>query len=135
MSGVLHPTAHTSELWNRHHFAGADASQDKRLDFAEVKKLCRRLNLGAKEDDLKRRFEEADAENNGTLSYAEFRDFVRKLRERADVAPIYNELKGNGEFTFQVFEVFMKNCQKVKRFHVPAVVLIVPPSLGFPPRS
>lgn len=113
MAGILQSSTQGSEVWNRHHFAGADKSGDQRLDFSEVKLLCRRLNLGQKESEIKRRFEEADKEGNKTLSYEEFRDFVIKLKERTELRPIFDEIKGKGDFTYTIFETFMKNTQKV----------------------
>jgi phosphatidylinositol phospholipase C, delta len=116
MAGVFHSTMQSTEVWNRHHFAGADKSGDKRLDFQEVKSLCRRLNFGGKESEIRRKFDEADKEHNKSLSYDEFRDFVAKLKERPELTEIFKETKGDGEFTFSTFESFMKTTQKVRFF-------------------
>lgn len=134
MAGVFHSTMQSSEVWNRHHFAGADKSGDKRLDFQEVKSLCRRLNFGGKESEIRRKFDEADKAGNKSLSYDEFRDFVAKLKERPELNAIFKEIKGDGEFTFSIFESFMKNTQKVCLFLyiIPSLRRLYSPSFHRP---
>ncbi|KAG8824199.1 Phospholipase C, partial [Serendipita sp. 399] len=114
MAGVFHASSQESELWERHHFSGADKSKDNKLSYSEVKNLCRRLNFGGTDDEVKRRFTQADVGGKGYLTYEEFRDFVRSLRERTEITTIYEEIKKGGPLTFEVFEAFMKDCQKPK---------------------
>ncbi|KAG9023978.1 Phospholipase C, partial [Serendipita sp. 407] len=112
MAGVFHGSSQESELWEKHHFSGADRSKDNKLSYSEVKSLCRRLNFGGTEDEVKRRFKEVDVGHKEYLTYEEFREFVRQIRERTELRAIYEEVKKGKPFTFQVFEEFMRDCQK-----------------------
>lgn len=100
-------------IWERHHWKGADTSGDGKLDLSEAKHLCRRLNLSGGDDEVRRRFSEADAGKKGFLTFEEFKTFVRRLKERPEVEKVYLEVKGQGEFDFACFQKFMKDIQKV----------------------
>jgi phosphatidylinositol phospholipase C, delta len=113
MSGTIHRTSSARALWDRHHFAGADSSRDNKLSLKEVKALCQRLNFGGKEDEIGRRFMQVDKGNKGHLTYEEFQDFVERLKERPDIAKVYDSIKGSGQFDIKVFQKFMKDTQKV----------------------
>lgn len=39
-------------LWEKHYWTGADEERDHKLTFAEVEKLCRRLNISSSHEDL-----------------------------------------------------------------------------------
>ena len=117
MGGIFHSTSSVgNELWERHHFAGADTSKDSQLSFKEVKALCQRLNFGGSEAELRQRFTEANKDPLGSssLTREEFKDFINKLKERPDIKRIFDQTRGNTELTFAVFEEFMKNSQKVR---------------------
>ena len=43
-------------IWERQFWKGADDEQDQRLDFDDVERLCRRLNINPSKEDLMRRF-------------------------------------------------------------------------------
>lgn len=43
-------------LWEKHYWKGADEEKDQKLEFSEVEKLCRRLNINSSSDDLRRLF-------------------------------------------------------------------------------
>lgn len=43
-------------LWEKQYWKGSDLKTDQRLDFGEVEKLCRRLNINSSSDDLLRLF-------------------------------------------------------------------------------
>ena len=44
-------------IWEKQFWKGADDEQDQRIDFDDVERLCRRLNINPSRDDLLRRFQ------------------------------------------------------------------------------
>ena len=116
MAGLLHSSAaHTDgALWDRHHFAGADKKKDNQLEWSEIKALCRRLNFGGSEDEVKRHFKECDADGRGTLTFDEFQIFIGRLRRRPEISIIFEEARRGEAFTLPVFERFMREQQKVR---------------------
>jgi phosphatidylinositol phospholipase C, delta len=116
MGGILHSGSSIgNELWERHHFAGADVSKDDLLSYREVKALCWRLNFGGTEAELRKRFMESSKDHliTSSLTREEFRDFVKRLKERPDIAKVFETTRGGKDFNFSVFEHFMRTCQKV----------------------
>lgn len=116
MGGILHSGSSVgNELWERHHFSGADVSKDGLLSYREVRALCWRLNFGGTEAELQKRFMESAKDHllTNSLTRDQFRDFVRRLKERPDIAKAFDMTRGGKEFNFAVFENFMKTCQKV----------------------
>lgn len=77
------------QLWLRQHWKSADSSQDARLDFSEVTKLCRRLGILSNGKDLRDRFREADAKGKGFLDFEDFQHFVSLLKRRVDVEALF----------------------------------------------
>ena len=55
MSGLGHG-AMRQAVWEKQIWKGADGQSDSRLDFDEVERMCRRLNITPSRDDLFRRF-------------------------------------------------------------------------------
>jgi phosphatidylinositol phospholipase C delta len=100
-------------LWERHYWKGADFSGDHVLNFEEVKRMCRRLNISTDDAVLKRRFDAADSKKSGKLDFEDFRRFVKGLKRRPEIKRLFRVLKGDGEFTFTVFEKFMCESQQV----------------------
>lgn len=100
-------------LWERHYWKGADFSGDHALDFEEVKRMCRRLNISTDDAILKRRFDAADSKKSGKLDFEDFRRFVKGLKRRPEIKRLFRVLKRDGEFTFTVFEKFMRESQQV----------------------
>jgi len=77
------------QLWLRQHWKSADASQDSRLDFSEVTKLCRKLGILSNGADLWNRFQEADTKRKGFLNFEDFQQFVTLLKRRIDVETLF----------------------------------------------
>ncbi|CEH14023.1 Phosphoinositide-specific phospholipase C [Ceraceosorus bombacis] len=78
-------------LWLRQHWRAGDASQDEKLDFEEVVRLCRRLGIESSRKDLEAKFKEADPKAEGYLDFAAFQQFVSILKHRADVEAIFDD--------------------------------------------
>ena len=66
----------------------------KRLDLAGVETLCRNLHINCSSNLIRAQFEKADSKSAGCLSFEEFKDFVRRLKERDDLKEIYKTLVG-----------------------------------------
>ena len=43
-------------IWEKHYWKGADEEKDQKLEFGEVEKLCRRLNINSSSGELRRLF-------------------------------------------------------------------------------
>lgn len=55
MSGLGHG-AMRQAVWEKQFWKGADEEKDQKLDFDDVERMCRRLNINPSKDDLLRRF-------------------------------------------------------------------------------
>lgn len=103
-------------LWEKHYWKGADEESDQKLEFSEVEKLCRRLNINSSSEDLFRLFKQSDVQNRGYLDFEAFRRFVKLLKARPELDRLYKKVKATngGQFDFNAFERFMKEKQKSK---------------------
>ncbi|KAG8926409.1 Phospholipase C [Tulasnella sp. 418] len=100
-------------VWEKQYWKGADSTGDQKLDFDEVEKMCRRLNIHTSRDDLLKKFQEADSSNKGYLNFPDFQKFVKLLKARPEVQRLYLKYSGeNGKFDFAVFEKFMREAQQ-----------------------
>lgn len=68
------------------------AEDEENLDFAGVESLCRGLHFNCSKDLLREQFRKADTGTTGYLNFNEFKDFVRRLKERMDIKSIYNSM-------------------------------------------
>lgn len=78
---------------------------DKRLSFYQVLKLSRQLHVHCSPDFIRQMFDEADKDNSRYLDFEEFKEFVRLLKRRSDVAAIYDQYK-IGESTANLIDFF-----------------------------
>ncbi|KAL2821240.1 hypothetical protein BDW59DRAFT_110875 [Aspergillus cavernicola] len=83
------------------------------LDFAAVESVCHSLHINCSQNMLRAQFMKADAANKGKLNFAEFEDFVTRLRERRDVRAIYKSSAGNSHegLTTEEFLTFLRDIQ------------------------
>lgn len=83
--------------WNREMtriFNGAPHVPDEEyLDLQGVENLCRSLHIWCSKNVLRAQFEKADADGTKTLSYAQFKDFVRRLKQRIEIKEIFKSLE------------------------------------------
>ncbi|KAI0657617.1 1-phosphatidylinositol-4,5-bisphosphate phosphodiesterase 1 [Cubamyces menziesii] len=100
-------------VWEKQLWKGADDEQDQRLDFDDVERLCRRLNINPSREDLLRRFQQADTQKRGYLDFTDFKRFVKSLKSRPELDRLYKKVSdGSDELTFSAFERFMRTTQK-----------------------
>ncbi|KAG7447803.1 PLC-like phosphodiesterase [Guyanagaster necrorhizus] len=100
-------------MWDKHYWKGADEEHDQKLEFEEVEKLCKRLQINSGQDDLYRLFKQADTSNRNYLDFDDWRLFVKLLKARPELDRLYNQLCkiNGGTFDFEAFESFMKEKQ------------------------
>ena len=67
------------------------AEDAETLDFQGVESLCRSLHINCSKKLLRAQFDRADVRSSGCLTFSEFRDFVRRLKERQDIKDIYKD--------------------------------------------
>lgn len=65
------------------------------LDLLSLAGLCRKLQIHAPRSVLERAFKTA-GQGNDLLDFDQFRAFVRQLRSRVDIRPLFNDLKNHG---------------------------------------
>ncbi|OBZ76452.1 1-phosphatidylinositol 4,5-bisphosphate phosphodiesterase delta-4 [Grifola frondosa] len=113
MSGLGH-TDMRQAVWEKQFWKGADEEADQRLDFDDVERMCRRLNINPSREDLLRRFKQADCQNRGYLDFTDFKRFVKSLKARPEVDRLYRKLAADdgGVLTYAAFERFMRMSQK-----------------------
>ncbi|KAF8480101.1 PLC-like phosphodiesterase [Russula ochroleuca] len=101
-------------LWAKQCWKAADEQAEQKLYFEDVEKLCKRLNVNSSRDDLYRHFKQADVQIRDFLDFDDFKRFVKLLKARPEVKRLYKKLclLGEGRFSFQTFERFMRDHQK-----------------------
>jgi phosphatidylinositol phospholipase C delta len=135
------------DVWARQYWAGGsgggpgsgaregEGSADEKLDFEEVVRMCRRLNINSPREELLRLYkvrvtypalrcgltawawQQADVDSQGYLDFAAFRHFVKLLKSRRELTLLYHRLRrtgANGVLDFTVFTDFMRGTQKVR---------------------
>ncbi|KZT08084.1 1-phosphatidylinositol-4,5-bisphosphate phosphodiesterase 1 [Laetiporus sulphureus 93-53] len=117
MSGLGHADIRQA-VWEKQFWRSAAGEvaegADNKLDFEEVERMCRRLNISPSREDLMIRFKQADTHNRGYLDFSDFQRFVKALKARPEVDSLYWRLAsdGGGAITFEAFERFMRTSQK-----------------------
>lgn len=110
MSGEKFVSVH----WNSYR----DHGEAERLSFEGVERLARRLHINCSAAFLRQKFDMADTDGSGSLSFAEFRHFVKLIKARPEVSKIYrdflagNHQHGSSGMTFQLFSDFVQKVQK-----------------------
>jgi len=77
-------------------FNGRDHEEhEENLDFAGVENLCHSFHIHCSKNMLRAQFEKADKSATGFLNFLEFKDFVRRLKQRNDIKDIYRSINSN----------------------------------------
>ena len=95
-------------------FADKPHSVDEEaIDFVGVERLCQSLHIHGVYKHLRAKFDQADASGNGRLNFFEFQDFVRLMKRREDIRPVYREIAMASDrgITLPEFLVFLKDVQ------------------------
>ena len=101
-----------SELRQRLH--KSEMAKWDRLDIPAIQSLCGRLHIHCHAKDLEHAFEKADANQKGSLDYGQFKDFLRRLRERKDLHKVFNYFSEQTETISRArFEHFLEYIQGI----------------------
>jgi phosphatidylinositol phospholipase C, delta len=63
------------------------------LDLHAVQTLCRKLHIHMPDKEIEEHFKSVDVNTSALLNYNQFREFLRRLREREDIKKLFNELR------------------------------------------
>ena len=78
--------------------AKSDNTKADGLDLATIQVLCRKLHVHIPDKELEEHFHAVDVNKSSSLDYNQFRDFLRRLRERSDIKKLFDGLKdGNSK--------------------------------------
>ncbi|KAG8999389.1 Phospholipase C [Tulasnella sp. JGI-2019a] len=99
-------------VWEKQYWKGGDASGDSKLDFGEVEKMCKRLNIHSARADLLAKFQKVDSNHDGYLDFNDFRRFVTLLKARPDIEILYTRYSKNGRMEYGDFSNLMRQVQK-----------------------
>ncbi|NWV69483.1 PLCD4 phosphodiesterase, partial [Malurus elegans] len=83
--------------WVRDWFQKADKNKDGRMNFKEVQRLLKMMNVDMNEDHALRLFQDADKSESGTLEGEEFVLFYKALTQREEVLSLFQEFSEDGK--------------------------------------
>ncbi|KAF9580293.1 Phospholipase C [Lunasporangiospora selenospora] len=98
--------------WIKEHWMDADKNVDSKLGFDELVRLCHRLNINFSKKEIRQRFDQADEKKQGFLDFSNFTQFVKLLKERKDIAKLYQRVSRGDAMSFEEFEDFMLSTQR-----------------------
>ncbi|NWI64363.1 PLCD4 phosphodiesterase, partial [Todus mexicanus] len=90
-------SALVSRTWIRDWFQKADKNKDGRMNFKEVQRLLKMMNVDMNEDHALRLFQDADKSESGTLEGEEFVLFYKALTQREEVLSLFQEFSEDGK--------------------------------------
>nr|XP_005485259.1 1-phosphatidylinositol 4,5-bisphosphate phosphodiesterase delta-4 isoform X2 [Zonotrichia albicollis] len=85
------------DQWIRDWFQKADKNKDGRMNFKEVQRLLKMMNVDMNEDHALRLFQDADKSESGTLEGEEFVLFYKALTQREEVQSLFQEYSEDGK--------------------------------------
>uniref|UniRef100_A0A1A8RCL1 Phosphoinositide phospholipase C n=1 Tax=Nothobranchius rachovii TaxID=451742 RepID=A0A1A8RCL1_9TELE len=97
------------DQWVRDWFVKADKNKDGKMNFKEVKKLLKMMNVDMNEDHALRLFTMADKSETGYLEIEQFVHFYKILTQRDEVWKVFQDYSGDGEIlTLEELECFLR---------------------------
>ena len=69
--------------------------KDERLNLPAIQSLCGRLHVHCHIQDLEKAFHASDSTTAQSLDYTQFKDFLRRLRERKDIRKVFDDIKAS----------------------------------------
>ncbi|NXR06210.1 PLCD4 phosphodiesterase, partial [Semnornis frantzii] len=98
---LIEPRSLTSALasftWIRDWFQKADKNKDGRMNFKEVQRLLKMMNVDMNEDHALLLFQDADKSESGTLEGEEFVLFYKALTQRDEVVSLFQDFSEDGK--------------------------------------
>ncbi|KAF4970271.1 hypothetical protein FZEAL_10080 [Fusarium zealandicum] len=88
-------------------------SEQEELNIAGVKRVCQNLHIYSSQSTLEVNFHLSDARRQEKLNFTEFKDFVRRMKQRNDVQRIIRSIAANPEsgITLPEFLGFLRDSQ------------------------
>jgi phosphatidylinositol phospholipase C, delta len=107
--------AHWERETARRSLANLPKGDDDSLDLHAIESLSRSLHIHCSKAMLHKQFRRADSRRCGRLNYNEFKDFVRRLKQRDDLKTIYSVLTEHSGFSMsrEQFLSFLRNVQGI----------------------
>ncbi|KAL8919283.1 MAG: hypothetical protein Q9208_006848 [Pyrenodesmia sp. 3 TL-2023] len=105
--------------WRReifHLYGDEPASvEDSTLDWAGITRLCRSLHIHCLPNLLRAHFNKADISGTGKLSFQEFKDLIRRLKEREEIKAIFRAINSENSDTISLhqFLQFLQDTQGI----------------------
>lgn len=85
------------DQWICDWFTKADKNKDGRMNFKEVRKLLKMMNIDMNEEHAMLLFKAADKSQSGSLEADEFVQFYKMLTEREEVLALFQEYSSDGQ--------------------------------------
>ncbi|QPC79232.1 hypothetical protein HYE68_009984 [Fusarium pseudograminearum] len=88
-------------------------SDQEEMNIAGVKRVCQNLHIYSSSSTLEVNFHLSDSRRRSKLNFREFKDFVRRMKQRNDVQRIIRNIAANPEFglTLSEFLTFLRDDQ------------------------
>ncbi|PGH13546.1 hypothetical protein AJ80_06296 [Polytolypa hystricis UAMH7299] len=92
---------------------GLAPGEEECLDIVAVENLRLSLHINCSKNMLRAQFNMADVEGKGRLTYPQFKDFLRRLKDRRDVREIFRSIATDHSqgLTLEEFLNFLHECQ------------------------
>ncbi|KAK4968705.1 hypothetical protein LTR66_011793, partial [Elasticomyces elasticus] len=99
-------------LWKQE-MASKGLEADQYLDLSGAKCICRKLEINCSENAIRARFDKANTDRSGLLSYEQYQRFIALFKERRDMRAIFRAIQNNGnpDIDMDTFFAFMTETQ------------------------
>ncbi|KAH0566533.1 hypothetical protein GP486_000074 [Trichoglossum hirsutum] len=89
--------AHWRQEMAKQAASGIQAEGEEQMSLDRTEKLCRNLHINCSKAYLRAQFERANTDNTKSLTFPQFKEFVRLLKERKDVKDIFKAIASDPE--------------------------------------
>ncbi len=101
-------------------FVGRDHEEhEEYLNFAGVEKLCHSFHIHCSKNMFRAQFEKSDKNASGFLNFLDFKDFIRRLKQRNDIKDIYKSINSNANAGLPLHD-FLRFLQQTQGIDVEA---------------
>ncbi|KAI9729465.1 MAG: Phospholipase C [Cirrosporium novae-zelandiae] len=119
VAGSRHCEAALRAYWHQEmskHFGDNHHTEEQELlGLEKLEKLCKGLHINCSANILRAHFMKADTHARGSLDYNEFKDFIRRLKERKDIKALYLSIVSNSGqgLSMDEFFQFLRSSQAI----------------------
>ncbi|EEH37166.1 1-phosphatidylinositol-4,5-bisphosphate phosphodiesterase [Paracoccidioides lutzii Pb01] len=99
--------------WQREMSRRSLESGEESLDRNAVENLCQSLHINCSKNMLRAQFAKADKDRTGRLNFAQFKDFLQRLKDRKDIREIFRSVATDPAqgLTLDEFLEFLRDSQ------------------------